>query len=384
MPVEDPPEFDPIAQLRSARVTVWFWGTGGAGIRLADRFAVALSDLLPPEHVTVFGHIDNELLHLAAERGNSVVTIAGAAGHARIGGLAALALPRAVRFWRHLRHRRPDAIIIPMNFALAWPLVLMARLLRIPYAYMVHDAAPHPGDFAPLWQTTTQRRLVADARCIISPSAFTTEAIGKRLSPKAPVYILPLAALTPMRRTEPRGAPGLPVRFLFLGRLLPYKGLGLLADALRPLVNNPDWRLTIAGTGPEADRVRGQFAGFSQVDLSQMRALPEEAIESLISAHDVLICPYTEASQSGVIAEAGADAMPCLVTPVGALPEQIWDGRSGWIAKGTGPEELCEAIEAILDQPDEIVEKSKGSVEFASRRLSSGPLNTILIHLVGP
>lgn len=345
---------------------VWYWGTGGAGIRLTERIASALAGLFGAGQVAIFCHADHPGLGRMAARGHPVETVAGPAGHRRRTALVLHTPPRLLRLWRHLRRSRPQVVIVPLNFALAWPFALLVRVVGARLVYMVHDAEPHSGDFAPLWQRLTQRWLVAKADALIAPSAYTAAEIA-RLYPQAPpITVLALSALVAPRHDRPRPPPDGPVRMLFLGRLIAYKGLDLLAEALLPLAGRDDWSLTIAGAGPEKADVYAAFSGLAQVDLSMLRHLAEDEIEALIDRHDVLLSPYRDASQSGAIPEALAAGMPCLVTPVGALPEQIGYGAAGWMATENSAEGLRAAIEQMLSRRESFGARSAAALQLAA------------------
>jgi glycosyltransferase involved in cell wall biosynthesis len=107
-------------------------------------------------------------------------------------------------------------------------------------------------------------------------------------------------------------------RLLCFGRLLPYKGLDLLAAALSQ-VQGIDVR--IAGNGPES------------AALNALRAIPGVAVENrwvaedeiapLLAWCDAVVLPYREASQSGVAAIALAAGKPVIATSAGGLREQL-------------------------------------------------------------
>jgi glycosyltransferase involved in cell wall biosynthesis len=345
---------------------VWYWGTGGAGIRLTERMAGALAGLFGAGQVAVSCHADHPGLGRMAARGHPVETVAGPAGHRRRTALALHAAPRLARLWGHLRRHRPQAVIVPLNFALAWPFALLIRAFGARLVYMVHDARPHSGDFAPGWQWLTQRRLVGAAASLIAPSAHTAGEIARLFPGATPVTVLPLSTLVGPRRDQPRPPPAGPVRLLFLGRLIAYKGLDRLAEALAPLAGRHDWTLTIAGTGPEEAAVRAAFSAMPQVDLSLLRHLAEDEIEALIDRHDVLVSPYRDASQSGAIPEALAAGMPCLVTPVGALPEQIGFGAAGWVAAASSAGGIRAAIEQMLGERESYGARSAAALQLAA------------------
>jgi glycosyltransferase involved in cell wall biosynthesis len=68
----------------------------------------------------------------------------------------------------------------------------------------------------------------------------------------------------------------------------------------------------------------------------------------LIRSSKLVVLPYIEASQSGVIAIAHSLSTPVVVTPVGGLIDQISVGKNGLIARNIAPESLAEAIEEAL------------------------------------
>ena len=61
-----------------------------------------------------------------------------------------------------------------------------------------------------------------------------------------------------------------------------------------------------------------------------------------------MVCPYTDATQSGVIMSAFAFNVPVLATNVGGLPEMVKDGVFGRIIKekdeGAIADGICEML----------------------------------------
>lgn len=369
------------------RTLVWYWATGGAGVRYSQRVAHCIARTHGVKNVALSLHEENAWLDRSRADGHPVMTIGGASGFRAAARIALQAGERWFALQRQIDAFDPQLAVVPMNFALAWPYCLSFARRRVPFIYVVHDAAPHPGDYMRLWQTRMQRLLIRKAARVVALSdhvAGRIEASGV-LRVGQSCDVIPLSAHDVARRSTPRQNSSGPLSFLFLGRLLPYKGLALLAQALAPLRDNRAWRLTIAGDGPEADHVRALYAGFPQVEL-KLALLGEEEVDRLIGDHDVLICPYTEASQSGVISEALYQGMPCLVTPVGGLPEQIGFGVAGWVAQAASREALTGSLHALLADPAAITRMSAGAlrmVEVASATRAWGSLVETVVHHPG-
>ena len=221
-----------------------------------------------------------------------------------------------------LRVLRPDLAICAMPGPLDLLLLAALRARHVPVAVIIHDADTHPGDLHPL-MIRLQRAVVRRADMLVTLSAH----VADRLRQQGLVRLgVPLAVVPhPPRSFGPAPpqpfAHGGPVRLLFFGRLLAYKGLDLLADALRQVGPRHDLEMRIVGSGPEnaaLDALRGTFGV-----RVENRWVPEEEIGDIIGWSDALILPYREASQSGAAAAAIAARRFIIATRVGGLVEQV-------------------------------------------------------------
>jgi glycosyltransferase involved in cell wall biosynthesis len=127
------------------------------------------------------------------------------------------------------------------------------------------------------------------------------------------------------------------------------------------------WELTIAGAGPLESEIRRAFSGWPQVAL-ELGWLTDERTAELFSTHHLLLCPYAEASQSGVVAQALSWAMPSLVMAAGALPEQVGLGRAGIIVSQADAAGFRQAIEAVLSGPERLSDLSTGAAALLAER----------------
>jgi glycosyltransferase involved in cell wall biosynthesis len=238
---------------------------------------------------------------------------------------------------RRIRALRVDVAICampgPLDGLMAWAL----RRCGVPFLVMVHDADLHPGDGFPL-QMRFQRALMRRAAGLIA----LTRHVADRLRAQGVVGDRPLllAALPPMGFGPPPPPPrahGGALRLLCFGRLLPYKGLDLLADALALLGGRDDLVVRVVGQGPESpvlDALRA-LAGVTV----ENRWVPEDEVGAILAWADAIVLPYREASQSGVAAAAVAAGRWVVATRVGGIAEQL---------DGEGVARLCEPETAAL------------------------------------
>ena len=66
----------------------------------------------------------------------------------------------------------------------------------------------------------------------------------------------------------------------------------------------------------------------------------------------VVVLPYTEASQSGVLAFAYTFGKPVVVTDVGSLPEVVDEGETGLVVPPKDTQALAEAVVSVLSNPE--------------------------------
>jgi glycosyltransferase involved in cell wall biosynthesis len=344
------PEPSPLPPLTASRILVVFWGESGAGIRYAYRVARELAAQFGADTVTVSISSRNAWLARTSALGVTVDQVS--VTPARRNVLRVMVdLPRQLwKFLRLLRGCQPQVVVVPLNFGQAWALAATTALAGSKLVYVAHDAQPHPGDHAPLYQRVSQWLIGLCASRIVAPSAFVAGQAPPSLPRRAAgrIDVCPIASVALRRVGQPRQLADGPIRFLFVGRLMRYKGLDLLAQAATLLEHRDDWRLTIAGQGPEQEAIRQTFARHPQVDLSRIGYVTEDEIDALLESSDVVVAPYVEASQSGVIGEGQIYGLPAVVTPVGALAEQVAHGAAGWIAaSATGAAVATAMLEAI-------------------------------------
>ncbi len=332
------------------RFLVWYWSGGGGGSQFAAHLAARLASSFGADAVELSLRADDPTLERARELGVRVHAADVVSNRRR--PLATMASLGASAGILADQARGVDAVILPMNFASAAPLSLA---LAKPLVYCGHDPEPHPGDYATVAQRITQAMLLRRAAKIVALSEFAAAALARLYSgARLKLHVAPLSSVFPPQvAAAPRAGP---TRLLFAGRMLAYKGLDILAGALDAIAGRDDWRLTIAGAGPALTEAAARRFQHRQIERLSASWQSEAALEGLIGAHEILLAPYNSATQSGMVAQAMAHGKPCLVTPVGALPEQV--GGGGWVSAAASAEAFAAALSRVLDAPVERAERA--------------------------
>jgi glycosyltransferase involved in cell wall biosynthesis len=203
-----------------------------------------------------------------------------------------------------------------LDLEMTWAL----RRAAIPFYVVVHDAELHPGDGLPM-QMTLQRWMVRQAFGVIAMSRHVARQLDHQgLTEGRPLVMSSHPPRSFADSLPPPLAHGGPLRLLCFGRLRQYKGLGLLAAALRLLGNRPDLEVRIVGEGPDTP-VLTELAGLPGVTVEN-RWVPEDEVGALMAWADALVLSHSEASQSGGAAAAIAARRYVVATRVGGLRAQ--------------------------------------------------------------
>ena len=134
---------------------------------------------------------------------------------------------------------------------------------------------------------------------------------------------------------------------LFFGRITPYKGLEYLCEAMKAVHNElPEATLTIAGGG----QLYFDFEPYMSDSFIELknRFINLDELARMLYEASVVVCPYKEATQSGVVMTAFSLCKPVIVTNVGGLAEMVDEGKSGIVVEPCDADSLSKAILTIL------------------------------------
>ena len=136
-------------------------------------------------------------------------------------------------------------------------------------------------------------------------------------------------------------------RVLFFGRIYEYKGLQYLLEAA-PLVRAkvPLVQFVIAGVGDDVLACYPHLRDTSFIQFDN-RFIPINDAARLFAESDLLVLPYIEASQSGVLMIAMPFGLPVVVTEVGEISSLVRSCGMGLVVPPREPAALAAAITKI-------------------------------------
>jgi glycosyltransferase involved in cell wall biosynthesis len=135
---------------------------------------------------------------------------------------------------------------------------------------------------------------------------------------------------------------------LFWGQIQEHKGIDMLLEAMLEVHEKfPNTHLVIAGRG----KISLSIEDFAKIDFIHFynEYLPMDKIASLIRSSLFVVCPYKDATQSGVVMTTFALTKPIIATNVGVLGEVIVDNETGLLIEPNRTDQLIYAIEKLLE-----------------------------------
>lgn len=141
---------------------------------------------------------------------------------------------------------------------------------------------------------------------------------------------------------------------LFFGLIAPYKGVEFLLQAFGKLQQkHPDIKLLIAGSG-KLYFDESLYRGNANVVLMN-RYVPLAQLADLLKNALFTVCPYKDATQSGVVQTAFSMGTPIVASDVGNFAKAIENGKSGVIVPPCDVDALTGAMADLVEHPEKLV-----------------------------
>ena len=153
---------------------------------------------------------------------------------------------------------------------------------------------------------------------------------------------------------------------LFFGQIASNKGLDILFPAMLEFHKKvPDINLIVAGKGNFSFDIKP----FLQLDYIEIRNrfIPDDELAELIQNALFVVCPYKDATQSGVVMSAFAFNKPVIATNVGGFPEQVLHNQYGLIVAPANITELSSAFVDLCMKP-KVLNRFEQNIQEARKK----------------
>lgn len=169
-------------------------------------------------------------------------------------------------------------------------------------------------------------------------------------------------------RREMLAASGIPedaVILLYAGRLSPEKNIGLLVDLMKILAadGDQDYRLLVAGDGPQSDWLKKQGENFAAGKIIQLGHMEKETLANYYANADVFVHPNPKEPFGIAPLEAMASGVATVAPNAGGILSYATN-ENAWLVEPTG-ENFANAIREVVENDSLRKEKVTKALETA-------------------
>ncbi len=159
------------------------------------------------------------------------------------------------------------------------------------------------------------------------------------------------SAETRKKMIEKAAIPKDSVILLYAGRISPEKNVGLLPDLMELLAKetDKDYRLLIAGAGPQAKWLQEQTDARIPEKIIQLGHLDKETLANYYATADIFVHPNPKEPFGIAPLEAMASGVPTVVPNAGGLLFYATEENT-WLIEPTA-ENFANAVKEIIDDP---------------------------------
>jgi glycosyltransferase involved in cell wall biosynthesis len=172
-----------------------------------------------------------------------------------------------------------------------------------------------------------------------------------------------------LARFVPTRPPRIPPAVVFVGRLVPVKGLPVLLKAWKKVVAKMPARLVIAGDGPQRDELH-QLASDLQLGEHVDFLGNVSDVPSVLAGATVYVQPSYQEGMPNSVLEAMACALPIVATRISGNVDLVEEGDSGLLVPVADEDSLAEALASLLAAPERARAMGLRSREIVERRFS--------------
>lgn len=231
------------------------------------------------------------------------------------------------------------------------------------FVYTVHDLENHSGELAKnvLARKFNDRILKSKSHVIIQNKSDYQAVIEAYPYNKQTIHFIPFGNLEiySQYNTENIKVPNSDV--LFFGRISPYKGIEYFVEAVQKLRNEfPAIRAIIAGSGNFYFDISAIEKEPSFIIINKF--IQSDELVALIKASKIVVCPYTDATQSGVAMTAFVFNKPVIATNTGGFRDVIVDGENGFLVPVKDSVAIYEKLKLLLNEP-ELIKKISENIK---------------------
>ena len=247
-----------------------------------------------------------------------------------------------------------------------WNLAIMMQCHRKAKIFqMIHDVIPHDGD-------KQAKSVDLMNRVVCNMADYIVLANQKYIPKVTEIYgVEPnhVCYVDMWRRFPAYTEPKYTKRALFFGRMNLYKGVDNLLKVVKLC---PDVQFDVVGrVDPQVQEQVDKLKALPNVTMNNGYVTDDEMAEAFINA-DWVILPYNSATQSGVVIDGYRYGRPCIAFNVGAIGEQICEGKSGYLIEPGDNKAFARKLREAIEMDKQSYSKlSRSAYDFGIKKYAA-------------
>jgi glycosyltransferase involved in cell wall biosynthesis/predicted metal-dependent phosphoesterase TrpH len=244
--------------------------------------------------------------------------------------------------------------------------LLIARIMNIPVAGTYHTDIPQyvrsltNDEFLEKAAWSYMIWFYSQMEEVMVPSVGTRKQLASRGLPEGRMKPLPRWVDTEDYSPEMRNPSFWKCRglgmgrtvLLYVGRVSREKGLEMLAEVFKELVDNgASIALAIIGDGPYREEMETSLAGYPVLFTGYLAG---EQLQRGYASADLFVFPSATDTFGNVVLEAQASGLPVIVSDEGGPRELMIDGETGVVFRANSKDGLASAISFLTSNPGHI------------------------------
>jgi glycosyltransferase involved in cell wall biosynthesis len=205
------------------------------------------------------------------------------------------------------------------------------------------------------WRTFKAPRIPLHERIFVCPRGVNSELFSPERKSEA----------VKREMRERAKIPANSIALLYAGRISPEKNIELLPDFMEILTKDKknDYRLLIAGAGPQSEWLAGETEKRVPGKIIQLGHLDKELLANYYANADVFVHPNPREPFGIAPLEAMASGVPVVAPNAGGILSYATD-ENIWLTEPTG-ENFAAAIREIVENPGQTEFKTKNALQTA-------------------
>ncbi|MBD1372175.1 glycosyltransferase family 4 protein [Hazenella sp. IB182357] len=146
------------------------------------------------------------------------------------------------------------------------------------------------------------------------------------------------------------GYPGKDKRIVYVGNLLPVKGVEYLLQAFQTLEPRKNgYHLYLVGEGPLRSKLMDQVKALGiEANTTFVGRKPYQDIPMWINSADIMVLSSLSEGLPSILLESMGCGKPMIATDVGGIKEVLQDGKTGYLVESKNPNQLAARLRDAL------------------------------------